>query len=99
MRIEFITRDSGPKGLVCEAELIFEQETPLLGMKLVGVSVWRNAEGELYCTLPARSFGAGSDRRYFDFLRTTDGDADVARRLKAMVVEAATAWLHAQKRS
>jgi hypothetical protein len=28
---------------------------------------------EVYVTFPSRAFGAGSERRYFDYLRSVDG--------------------------
>lgn len=68
MRVNFVQRDNGPERLVCEAEIIFE-EGQLAGMKLVGFSLWRSPEGEVYITFPTRAFGAGSERRFFDFLR------------------------------
>ena len=87
MRIEFVDRDNGPERLLCEAELMFETEGPLAGMKLVGISLWRGADGETYVTFPARAFGAGSDRKYFDFLRASDGSLSDSRRVKAWIVE------------
>ena len=47
----------------------------LAGMKLVGFSLWKSPEGELYVTFPSRAFGGGSERRFFDFLRGVEGDA------------------------
>ena len=41
-------------------------------MKLVGFSLWRSAEGEVYVTFPSRAFGASNDRRYFEFLRSAE---------------------------
>ena len=73
MRVVFVERDSAPERLVCEAEVVFEAEAgPLAGMKLVGFSLWRSPEGEVYVTFPSRAFGAGNERRFFDFLRSVD---------------------------
>jgi hypothetical protein len=55
-------------------------------MKLVGISLWRGVDGEAYVTFPSRAFGAGGDRKYFDFLRASD-DLKVSRRVKAWIVE------------
>jgi len=74
IQVHFVTRENGPERLVCEAEVIFE-DGPLAGTKLVGFSLWRSAEGEVYVTFPSRAFGAGSERRYFDYLRSVDGTA------------------------
>src|SRR6266571_112407 len=73
MRVQFVKRESAPERLVCEAEVVFDEEGPLKGMKLVGFSLWRSAEGEVYVTFPSRAFGAGNERKYFDFLRSADG--------------------------
>lgn len=85
MKVQFVSRDNGPERLVCEAELVFDDEylpyygeqimNPLFGMKLVGFSLWKDAEGEVYGTFPSRAFGAGSERRYFDYLRQVDPTA------------------------
>ncbi|SRR5260221_14774376 len=86
MRVQFVKRDGGIERLVTEAEIVFE-ETGLEGMKLVGFSLWKAADDELYVTFPSRAFGAGSDRRFFDYLRTTGETADAARRLKTWIIE------------
>ena len=87
IRISFVARESSPERLVCEAELIFGAGL-LAGMKLVGFSLWKSPEGEVYVTFPSRAFGAGSDRRFFDFLRSVEGDAAPAKALKQAIVEA-----------
>jgi hypothetical protein len=86
MRVQFVARENGPERLVCEAEVIFEED-PLTGMKLTGFSLWRSPEGEVYVTFPARSFGAGTDRRYFDYLRSVEGAAAEVKRVKAWIIE------------
>jgi hypothetical protein len=88
MHVEFVERENGPERLVCEAELVFDAEGPLSGMKLVGFSLWRSPEGEVYVTFPSRAFGGGSDRRYFDYLRSVEGAAADAKRVKAWILEA-----------
>ncbi|MGE0456062.1 MAG: hypothetical protein AB7O37_21765 [Vicinamibacteria bacterium] len=90
MRVQFVEKENGPERLVCEAELVFD-EGPLSGMKLVGFSLWRGTDGEVYVTFPSRAFGAGSERRYFDFLRSVDGTLAESRRVKAWVLEEYTA--------
>jgi hypothetical protein len=87
MRINFTQRDGGPERLVAEAEILLE-EPGLSGLKLVGFSLWRSPEGELYVTFPSRAFGAGSERRFFDYLRAVDGDAAPAKALKQTIVDA-----------
>jgi len=86
MRVQFVARENGPERLVSEAEVVFE-EGPLAGSKLVGFSLWKSPDGEVYVTFPSRAFGAGSERRYFDYLRSTDGTLDVVKRVKAWIVD------------
>lgn len=84
MHVEFTQREAGPERLVCEAALVFDNVGPLAGLRLIGFSLWRGANGDVYVTLPSRAFGSGAERRYFDYLR---GSADDLRRFKAYVVE------------
>ncbi len=87
MRVIFVARENGPERLVCEAELVFGEECgPLAGMKLVGFSLWRSPEGEVYVTFPSRAFGTGAERRFFDYLRSVEGSAADAKRVKAWII-------------
>ena len=86
VRVQFVARDNGPERLVTEAELHFE-EGPLAGMRLVGFSLWRSPEGEIFVTFPSRALGVGSERRYFDYLRAVDGDAETVKRVKAWILD------------
>ena len=85
MQVHFSARENGPERLVTEAEIHFE-EGPLAGTRLVGFCLWKSAEGELYVTLPSRAFGAGAERRYFDYLRAVDGSAEVIKGVKAWIL-------------
>lgn len=87
MRVQFVERENGPEKLVCEAEILFD-EGLLVGMKLVGFSLWRSPDGEVYVTFPSRAFGAGSDRRFFDYLRSVDGTGAESKRVKSWILEA-----------
>jgi hypothetical protein len=88
MQVEFVERDNGPERLVCDAEIVFEESSPLAGMKLVGFSLWKGADGQLLVTFPARSFGAGAERRFFDYLRPMrSGSPELARRIKDWITE------------
>ena len=86
MRVQFVARENGPERLVSEAEVHFE-EGPLAGARLVGFCLWKSPEGEVYVTFPSRAFGAGSERRYFDSLRSVDGTLDVVKRVKAWILD------------
>jgi hypothetical protein len=85
MTIQFQERENGPERLVTEAEIHFD-EGALAGMKLVGFGVLRSPEGELYVTFPSRAFGAGAERRFFDYLRSKDGAGETVRSVKAWIL-------------
>jgi hypothetical protein len=87
MRVQFVQKEGGPERLVAEAEIVFGADGPLSNMKLVGFSLWRGADGEVFVTFPSRAFGAGSERRFFDFLRAVEGGAAEVKRVKAWIVE------------
>ncbi len=87
MRLQFVQKENGPERLVCEAELIFDEDGPLAGMKLVGFSLWRMADGEISVTFPSRAFGAGTERKFFDFLRPAAGLFSESKRVKAWILE------------
>jgi hypothetical protein len=85
---------TGPERLVAEADIHFGPEAgPLAGMKLAGFSLWRSPDGEVFVTFPSRAVGVGSERRYFDFLRSVDGGAADAKRVKAWILDEYRAWL------
>lgn len=86
MRVQFVEKANGPERLVSDAEILFD-EGPLAGMKLVGFSVWRSAEGDLYVTFPSRAFGTATERKYFDYLRTTEPGAAGSRKVKDWMLE------------
>jgi len=89
MRVVFQEKVNGPERLVCDAEVVFEAESgALAGMKLVGFCLWRSAEGEIFVSLPSRPFGGGAERRYFDLLRSVEGQAADLKRVKAWILEA-----------
>ena len=86
IQVQFLARVTGPERLIGEVEILFE-EGPLAGMKLVGFCLWKGVDGEVFVTFPARAFGAGSERRYFDYLRAVDGSAETVKRLKTWIVD------------
>lgn len=88
MRVQFVDKQNGPERLVCEAEVLFDDDGgPLAGMKLVGFSLWRSAEGEVFVTFPSRAFGLATERRFFDYLRSIEGNAADGRRIKDWILE------------
>ena len=88
MRVQFVEKQNGPERLVCEAEVVFDESAgPLAGMKLVGFSLWRSPDGEIYVTFPSRAFGAGNERRFFDYLRSAEGAPGDVRKVKAWILD------------
>jgi hypothetical protein len=88
MRIEFMDRENGPRNLISEAEIFFDAEDGLLaGLKLVGFTLWRTETGEPSVTVPARSWGEGGERKFFDLLRAGDGGVEALRRLKTALCD------------
>lgn len=89
MRVEFQERPQGaPDRLVCNAEIVFEAEAgALAGMKLVGFSLWRSAEGEVFVSLPSKPYTAAGERRYFDLLRSVSGDAAELKKVRGWIKE------------
>jgi hypothetical protein len=86
MRVVFVERQNGPERLVTEAEIVFD-DGPLSGMKLVGLSIWKGADDALAVTFPARSFGVGGERRFFDYLRSVEPGSSDARRVKDWILD------------
>ncbi len=89
MKVFFVQKKDAPSRMVTEAEVVFGPESgPLAGMKLVGFSLWRAPDSEVYVTFPSRAFGAGSDRRFFDYLRSVSGQAADVKRVKSWILQA-----------
>ena len=86
MRVQFVEKVNGPERLVCDAEILFD-DGELAGMKLVGFSVWRGAEGDIYVTFPSRAFGTATDRKYFDYLRAVDASGETVKQVKAWILD------------
>ena len=63
-----------------------EEVGPLAGMKLVGFSLWRSPEGEVFVTFPSRAIGVANDRRFYDYLRSAEGVAADAKRVKEWIL-------------
>ena len=88
MRVQFVAKENGPERLVCDAEILFGDDAgPLSGMKLVGFSLWRTADGEVYVTFPSRAFGAGNERKYFDYLRSAEAASGEVKRVKDWIMD------------
>jgi hypothetical protein len=76
MTINIIPRHRDPGGKLAEAELHFV-DGPLVGMKLIGFTVWQHRDsGKRYVTFPARHLALDGHRTTSDlFLPITDAKA------------------------
>lgn len=86
MQVQFVARENRPERLVCEAEVLFDEAGPLFGTKLVGFSLWRSPEGEVFVTFPSRAIGVGNERRFFDYLRSIDHTSEAVRNVKDWIL-------------
>lgn len=70
--VKFWPSKGGPKNKLAEAELhCGDPDSPFQGLKVVGFTVWKGERG-LFATFPSRAYGAGGERRYFDYVRSQD---------------------------
>jgi hypothetical protein len=86
MRIQFVERQDAPERLLCDAEIVFDESGPLWNTKLVGFALWDGHEGEPYVTFPCRPFGVGPERKFFDLLRSVDGDLANVKNVKSWIL-------------
>ena len=97
MRVVMVSREQGPERMTAEIELHFEEgDGPLAGMKLVGFSLWKGADGEEYVTFPSRSFGVGQERRFFDYVRGIEPGPGETKRFKAWILDEVAALRRAR---
>ena len=88
MRVQFVPRENGPEKLVCDAEIVFGPECGALsGTKLVGFSLWRGAEDQVSVTFPARAFGVGNERKYYDYIRAEKPGTAETKKVKDWILE------------
>jgi sporulation protein YlmC with PRC-barrel domain len=88
MNIKVILNDRGnPVGKVADVELHFT-EGPLVGLKLIGFSVWERRTGAgLNVTFPARQYSVNGERRSFALLRPIE-DFDANEAIRHRIIEA-----------
>jgi hypothetical protein len=65
---------AGPAGKLADAELIFT-DGPLVGLKLIGFTVWERRGGGCNVTFPARQYAVNGERRSFQLLRPVEDTA------------------------
>lgn len=92
-KIIFTNAGAGPAGKLADAELHFDNDTPLAGLKLIGFSVWsrRGETTAANVTFPARSYSVNGERRSFALLRPTGtaaGDANGTGQIRDAILRA-----------
>lgn len=90
-----LAKEADPSGRVAEAELHFDGDGILAGLKLIGFSVWARRGGAGYnVTFPARQYSVNGERRSFALLRPTGnggfetGQLTASEALRDAIVEA-----------
>lgn len=89
--------------VLAEAEIHFDEESVFAGLKLTGIQIRKSKMperdgGSLFVTFPAKAVGTGTERRYFDFIRSVEPMSSAAgrsaiRRLRKFVETHCAEWL------
>jgi len=71
--ITLTTDAKAPKGKLADASLLFNEQTDMDGLSLVGFSVWEGRQPDtINVSFPSRSWTANGERRSFALLREAD---------------------------
>lgn len=82
--------------LLAEARLVFGPG-PLSGLTLKGFTVWKNDEGEISVTFPARTYESGGKTKYFWLLTAEDSDdMETLFKFRQRVASAYVTWREKQ---
>ena len=90
MLIKILPNEKGaPSGKLADAEVHFDGEGPLGGLRLLGFAVWdrRNGPGR-NVTFPARTYSVNGERRNFALLRPIGTDTASQNAIRDMVLQA-----------
>ena len=83
MRIAFRPKPGiGAKGgkAVAEADIYFNADTPMSGLRLTGITVWVDPEdGRKWITMPAKPNSPSAKTRFWDFIRAADATGPEGR--------------------
>src|SRR4030081_2469234 len=87
--VKITPNDKGnPHGTLADAELHFGGHSPLVGLKLIGFSIWERRGGNgRNVTFPARSYSVNGERRSFALLRPLV-DITSQNTLRELILEA-----------
>ena len=69
-------------------EIVAAQGSTASIMAIVGFNLWRGADDEIRVTVPARPFGVGSERRFFDMLRSDGEGSACVKAVKQAIIQA-----------
>jgi hypothetical protein len=91
--IKILPNERGiPQAKLADAEVVFEEEGVLCGLKLVGFAVWEGREGR-HVTFPARPFFANGERRSYTLLRPVSETA-AQEPLRQLILQAFVEFQH-----
>lgn len=94
MIIKITPNDHGnPPGKLADAELHFDEDGPLAGLKLIGFSIWERRTGNSRnVTFPARQYSVNGERRSFALLRPIT-DSSAQDRIRDLILAAYAEYL------
>jgi hypothetical protein len=76
-------------GKLAEAELHFEGDGPLGGLKLIGFGIWERRGGNgRNVTFPARQYSVNGERRAFGLLRAIGGEERPIQQMRDYILAA-----------
>ena len=89
LTVKIIANDRGnPPGKLADAELHFDGDSPLAGLKLIGFAIWERKTGTgRNVTFPARQYSVNGERRSFALLRPA-ADATAQNAIRDRILEA-----------
>jgi hypothetical protein len=87
--VKITPNDRGnPPGKLAEAELHFNGDSVLSGLKLIGFAIWeRRTGGGRNVTFPARQYAVNGERRSFALLRPIM-DTTAQERVRGLILDA-----------
>ena len=96
MKVTFAQKPNRPAPYEAEATLWFDPfyaSPPLAqitdSLQLTGFTIWRTDRGEMFVTVPARSFMQAGKKMYYDYLR---GDRPKIQALKDWILAEYKKW-------
>lgn len=94
MIVHILPPSGGGAGKLADAELHFDDGTPLAGFKLVGFSIWSRHDGSYNVTFPSRQYMVGGEKRSYALLRPVS-DPSVQNVIKQLIIDS---YVHRDRR-